>query len=360
MSLIAPQHAKYWLTLVWAGAIVQRARKEGRIREDFAFHTIIKEINKFRAGCGVLMSYDWISVPLVYTQVVTLAVYTFFLASLMGRQFLDPAKAIPGHEADMVVPVFTFLQFFFYMGWFKVAEALINPFGEDDDDFESNYLIDRDLQVSYLIVDEMHAEHPELVRDQFWEEGVPDELPYTLAAQRTRTGEPWAESTADITMSPRQSEFLKEESEEEIIRGFDTEDICLRENCEKSLSSSQMMASLEQRRNESTGSILRMFANSKSSSRNDLQRIESGVSVISSAIRRKRKKSKNSSVMSDRKSSHPFLRRIPTDASEFHPLTESGTDSEEELINIKGFHPNALEEIAEVEMKEKKMKQNTE
>ena len=30
----------------------------------------------------------------------------------------------------------------------------------------------RDIQVAYLIVDEMHAEHPELVRDQYWEEGV--------------------------------------------------------------------------------------------------------------------------------------------------------------------------------------------
>ena len=116
-ALIYFQHPKYWMSLVWAGAVVTRAKKEGRIKDDFAFRTIIKEINKFRSGCGGLLDYDWISIPLVYTQVVTLAVYTFFLSSLMGRQFLDITKGYEGHEVDLYVPVFTFLQFFFYMGW---------------------------------------------------------------------------------------------------------------------------------------------------------------------------------------------------------------------------------------------------
>ena len=48
-------------------------------------------------------------------QVVTIAVYTFFLSCLLGRQVLDD------HQGDLYFPVFTFLQFIFYMGWLEVT-----------------------------------------------------------------------------------------------------------------------------------------------------------------------------------------------------------------------------------------------
>lgn len=58
------------------------------------------------------------------SQVVTLAVYTFFFACLIGRQFLDPTKGYAGHDLDLYIPIFTLLQFFFYAGWLKVLHSL--------------------------------------------------------------------------------------------------------------------------------------------------------------------------------------------------------------------------------------------
>ncbi|XP_018406534.1 PREDICTED: bestrophin-4 [Cyphomyrmex costatus] len=197
-----PKPSKHWLPIVWASSIVTRARQEGRIRDDFAVKTLIDELNRFRGMCGSISHYDTISVPLVYTQVVTLAVYTYFLTTVMGRQWVQKSNS----DIDLYFPVFATLQFFFYMGWLKVAETLINPFGEDDDDFEVNWLIDRNLQVSYLIVDEMHHDHPELIRDQYWDEIFPAELPYTAAAQPYRE-EPPEPSTAGIQLSAAQQEL---------------------------------------------------------------------------------------------------------------------------------------------------------
>ncbi|XP_047482780.1 bestrophin-2-like isoform X2 [Penaeus chinensis] len=207
-------HPKYWMPLVWAGSVVARARKEGRIRDDFAVKTLVDEINSLRGKCGRLLSYDTISIPLVYTQVVTLAVYSFCLGTVMGRQFLDPKLQIPDHDIDFYVPVFTYLQFFFYMGWLKVAETLVNPFGEDDDDFEINWLVDRNLQVSYLIVDEMHNEHPDLIQDMYWDEIFPQELPYTVAAEQYRKEAPQG-STFHIQVPDEEQDFLPLVEEEE-------------------------------------------------------------------------------------------------------------------------------------------------
>uniref|UniRef100_H3BCY9 Bestrophin homolog n=1 Tax=Latimeria chalumnae TaxID=7897 RepID=H3BCY9_LATCH len=205
-SLVSP-HNKFWIPCVWFVNLAVKARNEGRIRDNVALQLILNELNSFRSQCGKLYSYDWISIPLVYTQVVTVAVYSFFLACLIGRQFLDPQQGYPSHDLDLdlYVPVFTLLQFFFYAGWLKVAEQLINPFGEDDDDFETNWLVDRHLQVSFLAVDEMYQNLPTLEKDKYWNDCDP-QPPYTAATAEYKKAS-FLGSTFDISMQKEEMEF---------------------------------------------------------------------------------------------------------------------------------------------------------
>ena len=92
----------------------------------------------------------------ITNQVVTLAVYAYFVACLFGRQYLLPTQyrsegesfvpvspfplvsnwtgtRVPGvvnivgydnDVADFYVPIFTILEYLFYMGWLKVIDTL--------------------------------------------------------------------------------------------------------------------------------------------------------------------------------------------------------------------------------------------
>ncbi|XP_069843184.1 bestrophin-4 [Dipodomys merriami] len=201
---------KYWVPCVWFTNLAAQARKDGRIRDDIALCLLLEELNKYRAKCSMLFHYDWISIPLVYTQVVTIAVYSFFALTLVGRQFVEPEAGTEKPQElepspalgnlDMYVPLTTLLQFFFYAGWLKVAEQIINPFGEDDDDFETNQLIDRNLQVSLLSVDDMYQNLPPAEKDAYWDEDQP-QPPYTVATAADSLRPSFLGSTFNLRMS---------------------------------------------------------------------------------------------------------------------------------------------------------------
>jgi bestrophin, other len=160
MEIKYPGSAKNWMPIVWAAAIVTRARSEGRIRDDFAKSTLMDSLNSFRSKCGTLMQYNFVNIPLVYTQVVGIAVFYYFIVRLLSQQSIQ----------FIWFPVLIVMEFIFYVGWYKVALSMLNPFGDDDDDFEVNKYIDQNIQIAYLIVDEMHNDHPELLKGkQGWQ-----------------------------------------------------------------------------------------------------------------------------------------------------------------------------------------------
>ena len=54
----------------------------------------------------------------------------------------------------------------------------------------------------------MHDEHPELIRDQYWDDVLPDELPHTVASQALGNHSPYMGSTAHIEIPAQQTEIF--------------------------------------------------------------------------------------------------------------------------------------------------------
>lgn len=170
-DLVANKHPMTRVPNMWAQNLICKAKREGLIANDWHTQVLIKEVDKMANMNGMLLCYGWISIPLAYTQVcfhidkyyagyllfnafqvVTLAVYAYFAACLFGRQYLLPTQYrsegdkyirvcdfptvynwtgtraagvvnIVGYDndiADFYIPVFTILEYLFYMGWLKV------------------------------------------------------------------------------------------------------------------------------------------------------------------------------------------------------------------------------------------------
>ncbi|OON22565.1 hypothetical protein X801_01532 [Opisthorchis viverrini] len=85
-------------------------------------------------------------------DVVTIAVYSYFLCQIFASQFVEHNDDAHG-RIDLYVPVFNIFSFIFLMGWYKVALCVVNPFGDDDEDFQINDILDYNLEVSYRTVD---------------------------------------------------------------------------------------------------------------------------------------------------------------------------------------------------------------
>ncbi|KRZ83874.1 Bestrophin-1 [Trichinella sp. T8] len=171
----------FWLPIEWAINLVAKARKENRILCDLNMSRIIR--------------------------VVTIATESYFLTNVIARQYTQNQN---NTSLETVFPATLFLEFLFYVGWLKVAEVLIVPYGEDDDDFEVNYIIKRNLQVSYLMVDDFHDQTPSLTRDKHWTEQITT-IPDTVASMGLKRN-PFVPSTADLKVPQRLQSVVQKPS----------------------------------------------------------------------------------------------------------------------------------------------------
>ena len=82
---------KWFLPLIWTSDILKLGLEEGRLRPQ-CVTSMLLEVVRIREALTTILSYDWVSVPLVYTQLVTLAVYSYFLAAVFGAQWVQPEQ----------------------------------------------------------------------------------------------------------------------------------------------------------------------------------------------------------------------------------------------------------------------------
>ncbi|TRY79587.1 hypothetical protein TCAL_08946 [Tigriopus californicus] len=154
----------YWIPCTWFIYRIQEASIKGKLISEFALETIMREFCEFRAKCGLLWCYDWVSIPMVYTQ---------------------------------------------------VAEQLINPFGDDDEDFELNWLVDRHMKASFLGCDILMDPDriPPMVKDYYWDkQNCP--IPYTEASMHFKR-KTYKGSADDMIVPESKQQMVLPEIEEE-------------------------------------------------------------------------------------------------------------------------------------------------
>lgn len=86
--------------------------------------SIYRELNTYRAALRSVFMHDWINIPLVITQATGVGLYGYFLLSIFGRQTLAD------NNFETWIPFGPIIKFCGYVGWFRVAQDLLRPFGK--------------------------------------------------------------------------------------------------------------------------------------------------------------------------------------------------------------------------------------
>ncbi|CAJ0591486.1 unnamed protein product [Cylicocyclus nassatus] len=169
-------HGRWFVPIMWTVNLIKKQYALGKI-DSIQMDMLLQQLYSYRHGFFMLWIYDWVKIPLVYAQVVAIATYGYFVICLIGRQ---PKLDQNSMETEIAIlfPIFTTFQMLFYLGWLKVGQVLMNPFGEDDDDFELNYVLDRNTFIARMMATEIADQCPSV--------GPPMEkfIPHTRASFR--------------------------------------------------------------------------------------------------------------------------------------------------------------------------------
>ncbi|CAG0889046.1 unnamed protein product, partial [Darwinula stevensoni] len=158
----------FWIPHMWATRIALQARMENRIESDLGLRGIVDAVNGIRRTCALCQHVEFIQeTASVKNAVVTLATYSYYCALALGSQSIvgDYSEK---DDINTYFPITSVFLLVLYVGWLKVAESLIDPYGEDDADFELNWLLDRHIKVTYMTGEGVNTDFKEFTwKDMF-------------------------------------------------------------------------------------------------------------------------------------------------------------------------------------------------
>jgi predicted membrane chloride channel (bestrophin family) len=139
--------ARAHVLLAWFKTAVSEYDRSvgGKLSGSSMLATFHDQLMSFAGSCGKLREYNARPIPIGYTQIISLCVYTYFAFTLVARQQFHDSTAV------FSVPLCSIIQFAVYVGWLKVAEEMLYPFGDDDDDFNCEAQLRQDRELAAAI-----------------------------------------------------------------------------------------------------------------------------------------------------------------------------------------------------------------
>ncbi|BHF82554.1 hypothetical protein SprV_0802569200 [Sparganum proliferum] len=163
-------HQRYipeaWVPIQWAVRLIHKAGLHANIADPKIVAGVTKDIGNFRQQLQKLQVFSGLTMPLVYTQVAVISVYSYFFCQIIAAQCVEQNGTVGSFSQSnsLPVPIFGVFYFLFLMGWLKVALCVMNPFGDDYEDFECSEILDCNLDVSYRAVLLDEATFPESLK----------------------------------------------------------------------------------------------------------------------------------------------------------------------------------------------------
>ncbi|CAH8645504.1 unnamed protein product, partial [Dicrocoelium dendriticum] len=110
---------EYWIPLQWAQRLVLNSLSAGYIQDLRKANELLKDLMDLRGKMQFLQLFSSIIIPLGYSQVVTIAVYSYFLCQVFADQITSSDNKHVGSR-DLYVPLVGICSVLFLMGWYKV------------------------------------------------------------------------------------------------------------------------------------------------------------------------------------------------------------------------------------------------